>query len=214
MSSSQQDIDQLLERYLTLLDEYTELRKELSKLQSEVFHNIARANFSGERGLRYGQDQYDDRMRASRRVAIAKAEDDVFNFTVARATSEGPPPAETGGRAAHDEDTAETSHERSAGDVDTDEASDGEQVKGGEVDNDPLRWFGILTPMPLRTAQSHSVRVVEDVIPRLVSVNAEMRHVEIDVRRARKRKAKAEAAKSKVRAEEAAGLLGRQVEAS
>jgi hypothetical protein len=55
---------------------------------------------------------------------------------------------------------------------------------------DPLRWFGLLTPMPLRKAQTQSIRAVEHVIPRLASVSAEMAEVEIEVRRARKRRAK------------------------
>ena len=62
----QQHIDALLERYLGLLDEYTQLRKSLSQIQSNVYQNIARANFAGERGMRYGQDHYDERMQAIR----------------------------------------------------------------------------------------------------------------------------------------------------
>ena len=57
---------------------------------------------------------------------------------------------------------------------------------------DPLRWFGILTPLPLRQAQGQAIRAVEEVIPRLASVSAEMARVELEVRRARKRRAKAE----------------------
>lgn len=60
--------------------------------------------------------------------------------------------------------------------------------------NDPLRWFGLLTPAALRQTQACAVHVVADIIPRLVSVDAAMRDVEIAVRRARKRRAKAEAA--------------------
>jgi len=59
---------------------------------------------------------------------------------------------------------------------------------------DPLRWFGILTPLPLRQAQSNAIRVVEEVIPRLATLSAEMAEVELEVRRARKRRAKAEKA--------------------
>ncbi|KAF2971265.1 hypothetical protein GQX73_g2410 [Xylaria multiplex] len=59
--------------------------------------------------------------------------------------------------------------------------------------NDPLRWFGLLTPMPLREAQTQSIRAIEHVIPRLASLNSEMAVVEIEVRRARKRRAKSEA---------------------
>jgi hypothetical protein len=57
---------------------------------------------------------------------------------------------------------------------------------------DPLRWFGILTPLPLRQAQSHAIQAVEDIIPRLATLSAEMARVELEVRRARKRRAKAE----------------------
>ena len=64
-------IDTLLERYLTLLDEYMALRAELSRLQTACFQHLARANFAAERGVRYGADFYDQRMRAVRTVAIA-----------------------------------------------------------------------------------------------------------------------------------------------
>ncbi|ATY63630.1 hypothetical protein A9K55_008494 [Cordyceps militaris] len=57
--------------------------------------------------------------------------------------------------------------------------------------NNPLRWFGVLVPQALRDAQSEAVRTVEDILPRLASVQAEMAQVEIEVRRARKRRAKA-----------------------
>ncbi|KAL2155964.1 hypothetical protein VTH82DRAFT_707 [Thermothelomyces myriococcoides] len=66
---------------------------------------------------------------------------------------------------------------------------------------DPLRWFGILTPLPLRQAQSHSIKVVEEIIPRLATLNAEMAEVELEVRRARKRRAKAAKAEEKRLAE-------------
>ncbi len=58
---------------------------------------------------------------------------------------------------------------------------------------DPIRMFGILTPQALRLAQGSAVKVVEDLVPRLASVDAEMKEVEIKIRRARKHRAKAEA---------------------
>ena len=70
MDDHQKHIDALLEQYLQLLNEYTELRGQLSQLQSDVFHNIARANFAAERGLRYGQDHYDERMQALRALVL------------------------------------------------------------------------------------------------------------------------------------------------
>lgn len=51
---------------------------------------------------------------------------------------------------------------------------------------DPLLMFGILTPPILRQAQSSAIELVEEIIPRLASVDAEMREAEIGIRRARK----------------------------
>ncbi|KHO00808.1 uncharacterized protein MAM_01586 [Metarhizium album ARSEF 1941] len=217
MSSSQDDIDQLLERYLALLDEYSKLRKELSQLQADVYHDIARANFSGERGLRYGQDQYDERMRASRRVGIAVTENGLPGFTVTTTTCKEPPPIAETGRGVQEKQAAENAYGAADNDepVESPDAEGAEEAKdergqaGGTKIDDPLRWFGILTPMPLRAAQRHAIRAVEDVVPRLASVNAEMRHVEVEVRRARKRRAKAEAARGKARDREASTTLGR-----
>ncbi|AEO69467.1 uncharacterized protein THITE_130489, partial [Thermothielavioides terrestris NRRL 8126] len=70
-TSSYESIDSLLAHYLDLLDEYTRLRDALHTLQADMFQHLARANFSAERGVRYyGQDYYDERMQATRRVQI------------------------------------------------------------------------------------------------------------------------------------------------
>jgi hypothetical protein len=162
------DIDTLLERYLGLLDEYTKLRSSLTDLQSRIYQNIARANFSAERGVRYGQDLYDQRMQSSRALVISNGDNNTPSFKIVPRTG-----------------------------VDQDAGGDEEKEKSAERPRDPLRWFGILTPMPLRQAQSQAVEAVEEIIPKLVSVNAEMADVEIQVRRARKKRAKAEAAAEK-----------------
>ncbi|KAH8166597.1 hypothetical protein CIB48_g1663 [Xylaria polymorpha] len=257
-------IDSLLERYLHLLHEYTSLRKELTALQMGMYQNIARANFAAERGVRFGQDYYDDRMQASRRLAISCHSRDqaqgqsesrdrgdltilsgaIPSFTVINpaiaayvsslVTEDSKVGVEAPDPRPHPESEAETepeSVEQSATkSASTEEASSASTtssptsiepqpeedaknttnessssspsppaVKKGQTtpqqkSNDPLRWFGLLTPAPLRQAQAQSIRVVEHVIPHLASVNAEMAEVEIEVRRARKRRAKAAAA--------------------
>ena len=58
---------------------------------------------------------------------------------------------------------------------------------------DPIRMFGILTPQALRLAQGEAIQMVEDIVPKLLSIDAEMKEVEIKIRRARKHRAKAEA---------------------
>jgi hypothetical protein len=77
------------------------------------------------------------------------------------------------------------------------EKEDGGGDKRGKGKRDPIRMFGILTPQSLRTAQKEAIEMVEGIIPRLVSIDAEMKEVEIQVRRARKFRAKAEAVELK-----------------
>jgi hypothetical protein len=81
------------------------------------------------------------------------------------------------------------------------EGEKGDPGKGGTKPKDPLRMFGILTPQALRLAQGGAINMVEDIVPKLVQVDAEMKEVEIKIRRARKFRAKAEAAEKPVAAE-------------
>ncbi|KAI0851083.1 hypothetical protein F5Y00DRAFT_26497 [Daldinia vernicosa] len=202
-------IDKLLERYLHLLHQYTTLREQLSSLQTGIYQNIARANFAAERGMRFGQDYYDERMRASRKVAITLGGDqDIPAFAVTAGSAEAGllAPSEKG--ATTDDGTKEASkEEREKEEEKEEEAREFQEEKR----KDPLRWFGLLTPMPLRQAQAQSIEAVEQVIPKLVSVNAQMAQVEIEVRRARKKRAKAEAAAVKQEQEVSGAGAGAEI---
>lgn len=212
LKMEQQQIDSLLERYLSLIDEYSRLREELTKLQTGVYQNIARANFTAERGMRYGQDHYDDRMRALRVLDIEFAEDNAPNFTMKNLE---PPVDGAAGDNDKSQEEAETRNDGKEEETEREEKADvttaqeipadstEEQQNDGEKkdknkakkpNHNPLHWFGLLAPQPLRTAQTLSIQAVEEAIPRLVSVNAEMEHVEIEIRRAKKKRAKAMAA--------------------
>lgn len=68
--------------------------------------------------------------------------------------------------------------------------------KKKETIPDPIRMFGFTTPRELKVAQRESVVVIEDILPRLASVDSQMKALEIAVRRARKYRAKAEVCKS------------------
>jgi hypothetical protein len=175
-----------LERYLGLLDEYTQLRQSLSQLQSGIYQNIARANFSGERGMRYGQDQYDERMQAIRLLSIGQNEHQAPIFSLFNAPEEE-----------EEEEKGEERDESSVTDGPKSETGEEKQSEKKRRNKNPLHWFGLFAPMSLRTAQTQSINAVEDIIPRIVSINAEMLDVEIEVRRARKRRAKAEMAEKK-----------------
>ncbi|KAK3356934.1 hypothetical protein B0T25DRAFT_630113 [Lasiosphaeria hispida] len=183
MASTKLDIDNLLQRYLELLDEYTQLRAALNTLQSGIYHDLARANFSAERGIRYGLDYYDDRMQATRKVAVTATTTTAPSGLVPIFTvSQTNPAAKTPSSPAPAEPTTSDLEEK-------------EPPKPQK--HDPLRWFGILTPMPLRHAQTQAVRAVEELLPQLATVSAAMADVELAVRRARKKRAKAEAAAEK-----------------
>ena len=195
-------IDALLERYLALLDEYATLRARLSQLQTGMFQHLARANFSAERGMRYGPDFYDERMQALRQVSISN-EAGLPIFTVSHSSRAGgvdddsrqnpppdpPRPAEEGGEAAAAEG-APPSEPVPA----TDDKAESEAGPKKQNARDPLRWFGVLTPLSLRQTQACAAEAVDQVIPRLASLSAEMQNLEIQVRRARKKRAKERAA--------------------
>lgn len=202
-----EDIDSLLERYLHLLDRYTSLRTELSNLQTGMYQDLARANFSAERGMRFGQDFYDDRMQASTTVRISMDDRGVPTFTPTKEGKERAVPSpetNTKGHETRAEKEIEGVEDGKKEENLVDRAGPVEEPEAGEQQEtskpskpprsrDPLQWFGLLTPMPLRQAQGRSIQLIEQVIPKLVSVNAEMNQVEIQVRRARKKRAKAAA---------------------
>lgn len=61
-----------------------------------------------------------------------------------------------------------------------------EKTKATQKSTDPLKWFGILVPPALRTAQSTFVDAVEGPIPRLATIAREMRVQEIEIGRVKK----------------------------
>lgn len=67
---------------------------------------------------------------------------------------------------------------------------------------DPLNWFGILVPSALRRTQGSFKAVVEEIVPRIVTVDREMCEVEIEVRRMRKKLLQAEKRAAKAAATE------------
>lgn len=49
-----------------------------------------------------------------------------------------------------------------------------------------MRMFGLLTPSTLRAAQKEGIQMVEDTIPNILAVDAQLKELEIAIRRARK----------------------------
>ncbi|RDL34463.1 uncharacterized protein BP5553_07591 [Venustampulla echinocandica] len=192
------EIDRLLEQYLQLLDQYTTLRSSLSKTQSTIYQSIARANFSAERGVRYGADFYDERIQATR----------VCRVTVpGHINSENPTGTRTSAAAYTVVSTACLEDDAASGMAKKDDIDPNEKENARELDEekdngqaetkprsrDPIRIFGVFVPPALKLAQSEAVKMIENIIPKLVSVDAEMKEVEIKIGRARKHRLKEQA---------------------
>ena len=68
------------------------------------------------------------------------------------------------------------------------ESAETGEIQGAEGPSpkNPLNMFGILVPPSLRSAQRSAITIVESVIPQLACIDAEMKEMEIRIRRARK----------------------------
>ena len=188
----------------------------------QVFQNLSRANFSAERGIRYGADFYDARMQATRicRISVPavysgtadaslaqqKHGEHVVEGNVERDMAASLEDGDAGGLKEKEglESIKKGSMTESLGTAcfvvdaapsngEKQDASVEEKEEGKRVARDPLRMFGLLTPSALKEAQRGSIKVVEGVVSKLVTIDAEMKQAEIRIRRARKWKAKAEA---------------------
>ncbi|KAK0510077.1 hypothetical protein JMJ35_007471 [Cladonia borealis] len=168
-------LDDLLVRYLHLLDQHQKLRQELNRLLSDGYLSLAQANFSNPNRIRYGQDYYDDRMQASTLVSSNLSHP---CFSVMKPGATDPTKVLV--------NDVVGDHEESKTTAGTSEAIVDEKCKASGLPCDPLNWFGILVPPGLRASQSNFQSAVIDIIPALASTTNEMKEVEIEVRRARK----------------------------
>ncbi|PQE32240.1 ATP synthase subunit D domain-containing protein [Rutstroemia sp. NJR-2017a WRK4] len=167
------EIDGFLERYLHLLDQYATLRAELSSLSSSMHINLSRANFTSQNNIRYDTSGFDDRMQALRSCDVTIPEN-------ASNTQPAPPTFAIKETSLLDR---------------PDEGS--EDTKTVPIKKDPLKMFGLFIPQALRLTQVDSIKIVENIIPRLVNTEKEMADLEIRIRRARKYRRKIETAEVK-----------------
>jgi hypothetical protein len=219
-------LDSLLETYLGLLDSYTKLRAQLSQDLSAGFFALAQANRSSVLGpgRRYGQDGYDERMKALKSVRIDQADDaprlsaesmgsqekwdhkpTSESVTEDLTTSDGqgeeatPPPASEG---TSKDDLTNTTPQT---EIDIAQADPSLGVSNPPhnlshlppcytytstatptASKDPLRWYGILVPPPLRQCQTRFQAAVTSAIPDLLSTTSALNQTEAwiwDVRR-------------------------------
>ncbi|USP82800.1 hypothetical protein yc1106_10074 [Curvularia clavata] len=201
-------LDELLERYLITLHEYQQQMQRLSKQLSSGYMSLAQANFHNSSAIRYGQDCYDERMQAIRKVRISEQDNqptDCPNFSIYKPCSSNGT-ANSSGKDALNQDATKTgdsnpvstatkstgeSEEESKSTPEKDHANPAseeskEKTKTVQKSTDPLKWFGILVPPSLRAAQSTFVDAVEGPIPQLATIAREMRMQEIEIGRVRK----------------------------
>lgn len=171
LSGLENRLDELWDSYLTLLDGYTKAQDEIKKHLNSGFLSLAKAQSSAPLGRRYGQDWYDERMKAEKRVHVlddpAETSDESItaglqNLRISLAQN---PTKIMGSILAANRPTVEgeesqpkqqpsppgtpepEDREKPTEDEKTEEAEKAKPVN-------PLRWYGVLVPPELRKAQS------------------------------------------------------------
>lgn len=195
-------LDDLWAQYLRLLDDYSAAQDFIKKHLASGFFSLTQANFKSS-GRRFGKDFYNDRavalMKAkvheSGNVKVSRMEDDVQRTGMDEAADGN------GGEKAELESHAGSQHgvmKQLPSPSPTPEPHDGDASADGEdktseqkshLDiNDPIRWFGILVPQALRSAQVsfHSAVGEADGVARAVNAARNMRDVEVEIRKLRK----------------------------
>ncbi|KAI7314536.1 hypothetical protein KC326_g5000 [Hortaea werneckii] len=203
-------LDDLWVKYLDCLDQYQRAQESVQKALSSGFFSLAQANFKSSAGRRYGQDFYDERMKASKRVQIMENGDGSvlaisMNPAVAKGDSSERPkqkteasqqPSPPSTPVADDEDVkaAEKSKEPTTLDDRKDQDSETSGVAHQPATRNPLTWFGILTPRELRSAQQYFSTAITSPTESAVNAAREMRQLEAEINRTRKAVRKAEKA--------------------
>ncbi|KAI7539438.1 hypothetical protein KC331_g9756 [Hortaea werneckii] len=201
-------LDDLWVKYLDCLDQYQRAQESVQKALSSGFFSLAQANFKSSAGRRYGQDFYDERMKASKRVQIVDNGDDhvlaiSMNPAVAPGdSSEGPnhktearqQPSPPSTPVADDEDVKAAKKPKEPTNLDEIKDQDSEipGVAHQPATRSPLTWFGILTPRELRSAQKSFSTAISNPTESAVNATREMRQLEAEINRTRKAVRKAE----------------------
>ncbi|KAF2170460.1 hypothetical protein M409DRAFT_19281 [Zasmidium cellare ATCC 36951] len=192
-------LDLLWAHYLQLVHDYTIAQASIQKHLATGFFSLTQANFQSS-GRRYGRDFYDDRAAATVRVKVY----DTGSANIVKMSGE----AKDSGKARQRSEKGEEStqlpspsptpepEEKPApeDDIDNDDDTSDEASENPATITDPLRWFGILTPASLRSAQESFTSAVLDEATLSKALNAArgMRDLEGDIRKLRKAIKKAE----------------------
>ncbi|KAF2460264.1 hypothetical protein BDY21DRAFT_160257 [Lineolata rhizophorae] len=170
-------------------------------MKTKGFFSLAQANFNHPHRSRYGQDYYDERMQAQRRVEIEPSSSDkslrIHKFGSAFTTSQPTSPTSE----PKDSSTAYPSQPPShslASTPSMDSPSESLESPASSIPDeklppsptrlppDPIRMFGILVPPALRAAQASFSAGVDESLGELASLTVQMRRLEGEIARSRK----------------------------
>ena len=210
-------LDALLEQYLDLLDSYTTLRAQLSRQLSDGFLSLARANHTAGSsalggGRRFGEDGYDERMKASLRVRFEvrsdlgpteeeELADQVKDCAMTTEAADSSTPDKPPRISIHPYTPAlsnleyepepqlapdEQQHQHHQPKPDTSPPNSPRQPQPPPVGyRNPLTWYTLLPPPILRASQSCFTTAVESSIPALINAAAGLRDLEAEIKRCR-----------------------------
>ena len=207
-------LDSLWISYLDHLDEYTASQKLSQNHMRSGFISLARANFEARNGVRkFGQDYHHERAIATKRIAISTLDGEAsyrlsvvdWNPPSAENHEESESPVEIERTGEGDEDVRQlpsppgtpapkvsAKEDDQAGAQGTNaEATKKTEMAGKSVttlplESDPLRWFGILVPASLRSAQASFRAALLEAVAQSVSAAKAMRSSEVEIRKLRK----------------------------
>jgi len=172
------------------------------------YFSLTQANFKSSNRRSYGQDYYDERMKASRRCNIfGKDEGRHSTEFVVLHTGESAQPARFEDKKAATEpnqqpsppstpvaDSLDDSPAEQQEDPKTQDEKQGPHWGPTVASRDPLKWFGILVPRELRSAQTSFCSAVDGPIAAAANAARGMREIEAEIRKVRKAVKKAEKA--------------------
>ncbi|KZF19290.1 hypothetical protein L228DRAFT_286137 [Xylona heveae TC161] len=175
-------LDELLIRYLNLLDQYQAVQAELAQQLSSGYLSLAQANSSTQHNIRYGQDYYDARMQALRTVSVKNEAQETSKFKVIKSSEYSGVDV----RKSEPEKTRSSLELAGDGNESREEKEKETESRPKTKSNDPLRWFGILVPPALRAAQGHFARAVDASVPEMVNIIREIESLETEIQSVRK----------------------------
>lgn len=213
-------LDSLWMSYLRNLDEYTIAQKVLQDRLRAGFFSLSRSNFNARPGMRFGGDYFHDRAVATRRVTTSQDHVDDTNgrvklqvaqhsvivkdddsgsesekATAGEGVQQPSPPATPD---AMDEKKETSTKDKQNLSDETQGKTQDSSTHGSKcklpLEADPLRWFGILVPQELRSAQASFSSFLDDSVGQAVNASRAMRENEVDIRKLRKEIRRAEKA--------------------